>query len=164
MRVWFPFRFFSCFFVVLQFFCWSPKVFDIWDMISLVVQGLGCSFSCWNSCWGILSPLSPRLVKLMSCRMGLCRIGSFAFCCNFCWDILSPLSPRLVKLMSCRMGLCRIGSFAFCCNFCCCRNPKVLVRHTKHPRRNHYSDEALLAIHTVVAHYHTKEGVLAPAM
>ena len=38
------------------------------------------------------------------------------------------------------------------------------VRHTKHPRRNHYSDEALLAIHTVVAHYHTKEGVLAPAM
>ena len=40
----------------------------------------------------------------------------------------------------------------------------IPVRHTKHPRRNHYSDEALLAIHTVVAHYHTKEGVLAPAM
>ena len=38
------------------------------------------------------------------------------------------------------------------------------VRHSKHPRRNHYSDEALLAIHTVVAHYHTKERALAPAM
>ena len=39
-----------------------------------------------------------------------------------------------------------------------------IVRHTKHPRRNHYSDQALLAIHTVVAHYHTKEEALAPAM
>ena len=38
------------------------------------------------------------------------------------------------------------------------------VRHTKHPRRNNYSDEALLAIHTVVAHFHTKEEALAPAM
>ena len=38
------------------------------------------------------------------------------------------------------------------------------VRHTKHPRRNHYSEEALLAINTVVAHYHTKEEALAPAM
>ena len=38
------------------------------------------------------------------------------------------------------------------------------VRHTKHLRRNHYSDEALLAIQTVVAHYHTKEEALAPAM
>ena len=38
------------------------------------------------------------------------------------------------------------------------------VRHTKHPRRNHYSDEALLAIITVVAHYHTKEEALAPTM
>ena len=38
------------------------------------------------------------------------------------------------------------------------------VRHTKHPRRNHYSDGALLAINPVVAHYHTKEEALAPAM
>ena len=38
------------------------------------------------------------------------------------------------------------------------------VRHTKHPRRNHYSDEALLAIYTIIAHYHTKERALAPAM
>ena len=38
------------------------------------------------------------------------------------------------------------------------------VRHTKHPRRKHYSDEALLAIYAVVAHYYTKERALAPAM
>ena len=38
------------------------------------------------------------------------------------------------------------------------------VRNTKHQRRNYYSDKALLAIHTVVAHYDTKERVLAPAM
>ena len=38
------------------------------------------------------------------------------------------------------------------------------VRYTKHPRRNHYSDKVLLAIHTVVAYYHTKESALAPAM
>ena len=126
MRVWFPSRFFSCFFVVLLFFVEVPKslTFGIWYRSSsrvlvvrfLVETPVEVSYLLshhvwWNWClaeWD--SAVSVRLL----------------FCSNFCWDILSPLSPRLVKLMSCRIGLCRIGSFAFCCNFCCCRNPKVL--------------------------------------
>ena len=43
-------------------------------------------------------------------------------------------------------------------------NKEGTVRHTKHLRRDYYSDEALLVIHTIVAHYHTKERALVPAM
>ena len=66
---------------------------------------------------------------------------------------MTPISPISFKLERKRGG--EFGE-----------EPKQMsrVRHTKHPRRNHYSDKALLAIHTVVAHYHTKERALAPAM